>query len=153
MTSCYDVAKYFLTLNANDEEVGELISNLKLQKLVYYAQGFHLAIEGESLFTESIEAWAHGPVVPELYHEYKVYGSGAIPPPDGFDPESIDGETRSLLDEVYAVFGQFSAWKLRNMTHEEPPWTEAYIEGGTGIITKKSMKKYFTTLVQDETED
>lgn len=151
MISCRDVAKYFLTLNANDEEVGELISNLKLQKLVYYAQGFHLAIMDEPLFDSSIEAWAHGPVVPSLYHDYKEYGAGAIPAPIGFDLESIDKETRDLLDEVYNVFGQFSAWKLRNMTHEEPPWKEAF--EGSGIISKTSMKKYFLTLVDDGKED
>lgn len=150
MISCHDVANYFLTLN--DEEVGELISNLKLQKLVYYAQGFYLAVMGENLFEDTIEAWAHGPVIPALYHEYKEYGSGVIPIPPDFDPGIIDSETRSLLDEVYSVFGQFSGWKLRNMTHEEPPWIEAY--AGNKIIKKSSMKKYFLTMVNDgEQED
>lgn len=150
MISCHDVANYFLTLN--DEEVGELISNLKLQKLVYYAQGFHLAIADEPLFIDTIEAWAHGPVVPALYHEYKEYGAGVIPIPDDFDPETINSETRSLLDEVYNVFGQFSGWKLRNMTHDEPPWKEAY--AGDKVISKKSMKKYFLTMVDNgEQED
>ena len=149
MISCRDVANYFLTLD--DEEVGELISNLKLQKLVYYAQGFHLAMMDEPLFADSIEAWAHGPVVPALYHEYKVHGSGVIPVPSDFDPDTIDQETRSLLNEVYNVFGQFSGWKLRNMTHEEPPWKKAY--SGSGIISQKSMKKYFLTMVDDGKED
>jgi uncharacterized phage-associated protein len=143
MISCKDVAKYFLTLN--DEEVGELISNLKLQKLVYYAQGFHLAITGELLFPDSVEAWAHGPVIPILYHEYKPFLNGPIPPPDDFDPDKIDRDTKDLLDEVYKVFGQFSAWKLRNMTHEEPPWKEAWET--TKIISRESMKVYFKTLV------
>jgi len=151
MISCYDVAKYFLSLN--DEEVGELISNLKLQKLVYYAQGFHLAIEGEPLFGEAIHAWAHGPVIPDLYHAYKEFGGGPIPSPDGFDPARIGEDTRALLDEVYSVFGQFSAWKLRNMTHEEPPWLEAYGEGKSGVISKKTMEEYFTTLVKDDEQN
>ena len=66
MISCQDVANYFLSLC--DEDAGDLISNLKLQKLVYYAQGFHLAISGEPLFDEKIMAWEHGPVIPQLYH-------------------------------------------------------------------------------------
>ena len=66
MLTCYDIAKYFLA--QADEEIGDLISNLKLQKLVYYAQGFYLALHDEALFPEDIEAWTHGPVVPVLYH-------------------------------------------------------------------------------------
>ncbi|HOI75196.1 MAG TPA: DUF4065 domain-containing protein [Syntrophales bacterium] len=146
MVSCRDVAKYFLTLN--DPEIGDLISNLKLQKLVYYAQGFHLAIEDEPLFSDSIEAWAHGPVIPALYHDYKCFADGPIPPPDYFDVSNLSEDVRSLLDDVYSVFGQFSAWKLRNMTHEEPPWIEAW--KGDKIISKKSMRYYFKTLLVNE---
>jgi uncharacterized phage-associated protein len=144
MVSCKDVAKYFLTLN--DVEVGELISNLKLQKLVYYAQGYCLAIEDKPLFDDIIEAWAHGPVIPTLYADYRRFSSGSIPPPTDFDIKSINKKTRELLDEVYSVLGQFSAWKLRNMTHEEPPWKEAW-RTHNKIITQESMKKYFKTLV------
>jgi len=142
--SCRDVAKYFLTLS--DEEVGELLSNLKLQKLVYYAQGFSLAINDQQLFSDSIEAWAHGPVIPTLYRDYKPYESAPIPRPDNFNLNRIDPNIKDLLDEVYSVFGQFSAWKLRNMTHEEPPWKEAW-ETNDKIISEDSMKSYFKTLL------
>jgi len=145
MISCFDVAKYFLSLT--DEDSGDLISNLKLQKLVYYAQGFHLAIFDGPLFGDNIIAWEHGPVIPILYHEYKDYGADAIPPQD-FDPAIFSPEIRDLLDEVYSVFGQFSAWKLRNMTHEEPPWKDAY--EGNGLVTHESMKEYFKTLVKND---
>jgi len=64
MLTCHDVARYFLTLMS--EENGDLISNLKLQKLVYYAQGSSLALWGNPLFSEKIEAWLHGPVIPVL---------------------------------------------------------------------------------------
>ena len=77
MIPAIEVARYFLSLT--DEDAGELISNLKLQKLLYYAQGFHLVIYGEPLFPETIEAWAHGPVVTSVYHQYKEYGSEPIP--------------------------------------------------------------------------
>ena len=60
MLSCHDVAKYFLALT--DEDAGDLISNLKLQKLVYYAQGFHLALFDTPMFGEPIEAWTHVPL-------------------------------------------------------------------------------------------
>jgi len=145
MLTCYDVAKYFLSLT--DENLGDLISNLKLQKLVYYAQGFHLAIHGKPLFDEETEAWIYGPAIPELYSGYKKYGSGHIPSPTDTDFSVFDEEIRSLLDEVYAVFGQYSAWKLANMTHEEPPWRDA---AECGTITHDSMREYFKTLLTDE---
>ena len=76
MLSCFDVAKYFATLVESD--AGDSISNLKLQKLAYYAQGFHLAMYDTPLFPERIYAWAHGPVVEELYHAYKKFGANPI---------------------------------------------------------------------------
>ena len=146
MIRAIKVAKYFLT--KAEEEVGDGISNLKLQKLVYYAQAFHLAMYDEPLFGEVIEAWEHGPVVPVLYHAYKQFGSGNIPAPTDFDPEELDVRTAALLDEVYNVFGQYSAWKLRNMTHEERPWAEAYpdVEHGR-VISRDSMRDFYRQYV------
>lgn len=138
MLSCHDVARYFLT--KVDSDVGDLVSNLNLQKLVYYAQGLHLAIYDESLFPESIEAWQYGPVAPALYQAYKEYGSGAIERPLDVDFSLYDERTRSFLDEVYSFFGQFSAIKLANMTHEEDPWKKAPTNG---VINLQSMKEYF----------
>lgn len=146
MLSCHDVAEYFLALT--DEDAGDFISNLKLQKLAYYAQGFHLALYGEPLFKERIMAWTHGPVVPDLYHAYKQYESGPIPPPEVVDFEKYDQRTRELLDEVYQVFGQYSAWKLRNLTHEEPPWLAA--SDHLGEITPKAMQEYFKTQIIED---
>jgi uncharacterized phage-associated protein len=74
-----DVANYFLS--KADPEAGDVISNLKLQKLLYYAQGFHLAIYGERLFIEQIKAWKHGPVVPDIYHHFKKHGEFGLPRP------------------------------------------------------------------------
>ncbi len=141
MLTCFDVAKYFLAMQ--DEEAGDLISNLKLQKLVYYAQGLHLAIYNKSLFKEEIKAWQHGPVIPSLYHQYKRHENGAIPRPTKIDLRKYNKKVQELLEEVYKVFGQFSAWKLRNITHGEPPWKE--VADNAGIITNASMKKYFKT--------
>ena len=66
------VARYFLALTDPDDND---VSNLKLQKLCYYAQGLCSAMRGAPLFVDRIEAWDHGPVVPTLYHEYKQHGS------------------------------------------------------------------------------
>jgi uncharacterized phage-associated protein len=137
--SCHDVANYFLA--SVDTEAGELMSNLKLQKLAYYAQGFHLALYGKPLFGEPIEAWAHGPVVPELYHRFKKFGANAIEQTSieltRYSPAELE-----LLEEVYNVYGQFSATKLRTMTHEEDPWklTPRGLE-----ISHNLLEKFFKT--------
>lgn len=145
MTTAQTVANYFLYKdNLEDESAG--ISNLKLQKLVYYAQGFHLAVFDKPLFKERVSAWAHGPVVPDLYHEYKEYGSNPIPFDEDFDPtDYFDDGQLELLEEVFNVFGQFTAWKLRDMTHEEKPWL-AHEETGTRI-PRKELKAYFKTRI------
>lgn len=69
--SCFDIASYFIE-RANQTK--STINNLKLQKLVYYSQAWHLAIHGIPLFKEDFQAWVHGPVVPELYQKYKGFG-------------------------------------------------------------------------------
>lgn len=147
MLSCDDIARYFLA--QTDEDAGDLISNPKLQKLVYYAQGFCLALYDRPLFPESLEAWIHGPVVPELYRTYQDYAVHPIPRPNDLDFSRYENWVKELLDEVYAVYGQFSAWKLRNMTQEEPPWKNAVSD--RGVIDRQAMKEYFgTLLVRDE---
>jgi uncharacterized phage-associated protein len=95
------------------------------------------------LFDNAIEAWAHGPVVVDLYHQLKQHGSGAIPFLEGFDPETLSVEQLELLDEVFDVFGQFSAWKLRNMTHEEKPWLDH--EHDANQIPLNEITSYFKT--------
>ncbi|MDP9363220.1 MAG: DUF4065 domain-containing protein [Chloroflexota bacterium] len=135
-----DVANYFIWRANADEEYGENITNLKLQKLVYYAQGFHLAWYGEPLFPEPIEAWAHGPVVRPLYFEYQRHGANPLQTPEGFDPGTIDERTRQLLEEVYQVYGQYSAWALRNLTHEEAPWKDT---PRNAAIPHEAMRTFF----------
>ncbi|MGY3232422.1 putative phage-associated protein [Luteibacter sp. HA06] len=130
MAPANDIAKYILSLT--DEESGELISHLKLQKLLYYCQGFALALTGKPMFSERIEAWQHGPVVPDVWQEYRSCGAAAIPRPEGFDPNVIDDVLRDVANEVYTVYGQYSAWRLRDMTHDEAPWKDAKLNSTIG---------------------
>ena len=139
MLSCFDVANYFLA--KVDEEEGEVITNLKLQKLAYYAQSASLAFHNSALFSEALKAWKHGPVVPELYYAYKEYKSSPLPKTMSVSEGVYGAAERKLLDEVYAFFGQYAAWKLRDMTHEETPWLEAFPT--EGVIALSSMRDYF----------
>ena len=145
MVNAKDVAEFFVMKGIQDEE-GAGISNLKLQKLLYYAKGFHLALFDQALFDEKLWAWTHGPVVPVMYHEYKTYGAGPITHLQ-YDPiAKFDEEQLELLNEVWSVFGQFSAWKLRDMSHNEKPWLDH--EGDASMIEDYELASYFKTRVK-----
>ncbi len=136
------IAKWFLAYNRKVMSDGdsEYISNLKLQKLLYYAQGTYYAIKDQLLFSEPIVAWRHGPVVETIYHEYKSNGSNGIVFEEEYDFSCVDSETEKILEDVYDTFGQYSAWKLRNMTHSETPWQNTEIND---IINTELIKDYF----------
>ena len=136
------VAEWFLAYNriAEDEKGAEHISNLKLQKLLYYAQGTFLPLTDAPLFDDEIVAWLHGPVVESVYYQYKNYGSQGISFDDDFDFSEFTPQENELLTEVYDVFGQYSAWKLRNMTHQETPWRTTK---QNSVIQQQKIKEYF----------
>ncbi len=141
MPRSLDVAEYFLLLEGDEGE----ISNMKLQKLVYYAQGFSLALTGKPLFDEPIEAWMHGPVVADLYHRFSEFGGNPIPLSNTFNPSVLSRDHRALIEEVFDVYGQYSAWKLRQLTHEESPWMDNYVEGSySREIPQDEMRRYFS---------
>lgn len=144
MIGIQQVADYFLS-DTNDRDDSD-ISNLKLQKLIYYAQAFHLAIYDAPFFDEDFEAWTHGPVCPEIYHKYKQHKSSPIPLTSDFDSRIFTTEQLDLLAEINDVFGQFSAWKLRNMTHSEAPWLSK--ESLAGVIDKASMMEFYKTQIK-----
>ena len=146
--SAMQIAYWFLARNriAVADLDAELISNMKLQKLLYYAQGAYLAITGRILFSEPILAWTHGPVVESVYHAFKKYGNNGIDY-DGFNLPEFDNETETILEQVYGIFGQYSAWKLREMTHEETPWKST--EQGKEI-NREIIRDYFLENYIDE---
>lgn len=136
------VAKWFLAHNriVAAAEDAEFISNMKLQKLLYYAQGCFLAATDNPIFSEPIVAWQHGPVVECVYHAYKSNGSNGICFDDDFDFSKFTEAENQLLKEVYDTFGQYSAWKLRNMTHNETPWKSTR---QNAVISTALIKEYF----------
>ena len=120
----------------------DVVSNLKLQKLCYYAQGFCLAERGSPLFAERLERWQHGPVVRGLYHAFKQYDHNPIPRPASIRMSTYPEAALELMDRVYAEYGRYDAWALRNMTHREAPWAES---PPSGVISKPRLRKYFKT--------
>lgn len=139
--SASTIAKWFLNhvRQLNSEEDEEYLTNLKLQKLLYYAQGSSLAILNKPLFDDRIEHWTHGPVVPTVYYEYSENKGNPILYDEDYT-ESIDPETNQLLNDVYETFGCYSAWGLRTMTHNEDPWKNT---SRNQVISQESIKDYF----------
>ncbi|MDR3302895.1 MAG: DUF4065 domain-containing protein [Treponema sp.] len=144
MTSVYTVAGFILqTGKANDKEGGcDLITNMKMQKLVYYCQGFYLALYDTPLFAEPLEAWEHGPVCPPLYHELKAHGANPLPYNGDDFYETLNKQEVELILEIYGVYGQFAAWRLREMTHQAPPWRDTPFHQ---VIPHDLMNTYFKT--------
>lgn len=120
LASVINAAHYFLEIQ------GELaaITSLKLQKLLYYGQGYSLGLQGRRLFPDRIKAWEHGPVVPKIWHLYKDYGATPLPRPADFDPFALDPQARLMLERVYADLGELPALRLVELTHAERPWKE-----------------------------
>ena len=126
---------------------GETISNLKLQKLLYYLQGFFIAVFDKKLFEEPIEAWQYGPVVRESYFYFKIFDSASISLKDNENIIDLSISEEELFNEVMTEYGQFSAIKLMNMTHEELPWKKTFNENPQGEITYELLKEYFKTQI------
>jgi uncharacterized phage-associated protein len=146
MNDLNKVANYFIFLH---HESGDLITNLHLQKLMYYAQAWHLALKNKPLFVEDFEAWVHGPVLPSLYQRFKIYRWNPI----GIKVKEPDlpTTTKKHLKEIVKVFGKFSAFELERMTHNEAPWKKArkglpLDVNSSKIISKSSMKSYYSSL-------
>jgi uncharacterized phage-associated protein len=136
---------------------GQEITPMKLQKLVYFAHGWHLAIKDSPLLREHVQAWSYGPVIPSLYHSFKEYGNDPITNLtrewDGEEfsaPLVTDGEVKALLSRVWEVYGRFTAIQLSKMTHEPgSPWDVTWRRcgGRKGTdIPNDEIKAYFLAL-------
>lgn len=140
--SAMDIANHIIAVcQKRDEE----ISNLKLQKLIYYAQAWHLAFYDRPLFRDRVEAWIHGPVVPLVFREFKGYGWKPI---SASASPMLPDRTKLHLREVLRVYGKFDALTLERMTHQESPWRNARNglapdEPSNRVITHEAMKKFY----------
>lgn len=167
--SAKDIANWFLWKNKVEQleneteyddkyEVYEGLSHLKLQKLLYFAQGLSLAINNEPLFSDKIYAWTHGPVVKEVYDKFKKYGRNdielSVNDKEMKIIESIESnsKTSNILNLVYENFGIYTAWQLREMTHvPSGPWeTTVRTKGMDKEIDPKLIRNYFLNNVIED---
>ena len=141
MASVHDVAAYILQKRG-------VMTAMKLQKLVYYAQAWSLVWDDKPLFAERIEAWANGPVAPALYERHR--GEFNLSTWDG-DPGQLDVRERETIDAVLAFYGDKSSQWLSDLTHAESPWRDARngLAPGTpsqSEITHAAMAEYYAGL-------
>jgi len=101
---------------------------MKLQKLCYYSYGYHLAWEDRQLFPERFEAWANGPVCPELYRQHRGRFQLSRDDIKG-DPGSLERGERESVILVLDAYGDLSAHQLSTLTHQESPWRSARQRG------------------------
>jgi len=124
MINCQDVARYFIIRAYEDGREAEM-TNMKVQKLLYYAQSLYLALHDSPLFEDEIQAWRYGPVCPPAYRIYSEFEAQQLPIPKKDFLGSISQEIKKLLEEVWEYFGEYHAYQLSGMTHLEFPWKKA----------------------------
>jgi uncharacterized phage-associated protein len=141
------VANYFLDLAANE---GRSLDPMGIEKLVYFAHGWHLAIFESPLVPQPVEAWQYGPVFRDLYQSFKEFGTSWIKRPamaNGVAPRIENSEdtkeTRALLNRVWNIYKNYSSIQLSNLTHlPDSPWTITR-ENNETVIDNSLIEQYF----------
>lgn len=146
--SVFTIANWFIRKGRQD---GAEMSPMRLTKLVFFSYAYNLALNDRRLFVASIEAWKYGPVLPMLYHEYKVFGSQIIPMTACRSDSGIDVPLRSedeqFLENVYQVYRAYPTLDLSAITHNEnSPWDVAN-KRGESIITDEMILAYYRPLL------
>ncbi len=150
MTQVNHIADFILL---TCQEAGDCLTNLKLQKLLYYAQAWYLALNNKRLFNGLFEAWIHGPVHAQTYQRFKKYGCNPI----GYTPKAvpeIPDEEKQHIRDVLDVFSSFSAYDLERMTHQESPWINARgnllpDEPSNEKISEEDMRQFYQRLSEE----
>ena len=160
--SASTIANYFIERCTAEHVTG--MTQMKIQKLVYLAQGFSLALfNADILGGEDVAAWKHGPVIPSLYHSLKSYGNSVVnelitETYEEFDGggavipkiDSGDDETRATLDIIWRLYKNKTAAELRNLTHEKnTPWALSYCDGERNtVIPRYRIKGFYDVLFE-----
>lgn len=144
---------------AKCDNAGDLLTNKKLQKLLYYIEAWALVHMG-SIIDDDFEAWVHGPVIPSVYQEYKKFGYSPIRITYPGDMDStaylahfnIDPQYVTLIEQVLQKYGGLSSYQLEHLSHRELPWVEARqnlspVDNCSTLISKATIKDYYTSLI------
>lgn len=140
MYSVINVAEHIIMYY---NRMNKTISNLKLQKILYFVQAEFLVSKDEPCFEERIEAWDFEPVIPEVYHKYKVFGGASIPHVEKEYVSPFKPNDQELIEGIVKECAKYSASTLVEITHRQTPWQEVYSPHCIGIITNESIKRFF----------
>lgn len=143
------VAQFFLEKDSEREESD--VTQLKLHKLMYFAQANYLSAVGKPLFDSTIEAFEHGPIIAKIYQKYRKYKKQIIVAAEkrqgnhlGHSRVEIPSFEREYLEDVWEYFYEYSASQLRNMTHNDAPWADNYEKGKAHIsIDNEEIKAWY----------
>jgi len=142
------------------EKTGANLTHMQLQKLVYLAHGWNLAVNGEPLVEDDVEAWDYGTVFRKLYDALKIYGGRPITSrlkwgddtPFGYEGATeacvdLDTKEKDVVDKVWELYGSFPAFKLSALTHaDDGPWRKNFQAGRNKVIPEGEICEYFVRL-------
>ncbi len=140
MYSALDIARYIIWRENSEERP---VSNLRLQKLLYFVYVCFLCTFQRRCFAEPIEAWTFGPVVPIVYGEYKIFGSSAISSPQNFSDSFLTVQHRENINHMLDSCAALSTGDLVERTHSQTPWIAAYNNPFNHRITDEAIRNYF----------
>ena len=149
VVSVLDVAQYVLSKQSSP------VTTMKLQKLCYYSQAWHLAWTGSPLFRERVLAWANGPVVRELFEQHRGKYAVTRGQLHGGDPLALSADQAETIDAVLDAYGSMSGARLSVLTHAETPWKAARgsiaEDARSGaVISHQAMRDYYTTVAASD---
>ena len=142
MYNALDIAKYIVIKCMND---GRPITNLYLQKLLFYIQREYLFSTDEPLFRDSFEAWKFGPVVPKVYYRYCGFGGNEINFLIDTTIQKIDQEDKKIINRITEAKRDLMPWDLVRETHQKGgAWDRVFNngDGNRGLITKEYIRRY-----------
>ena len=157
------IANEFIRMAAAD---GKGLTQMQIQKLVYIANGWNLAIHGRPLTADEPQAWAYGPVYSELHRALRAFGRNEVSReirnedfiPGVFEDDPADvaianltDDERAVVQRVYADYGRFHAFQLSALTHREgTPWTQVYKDGSGKFdeIPSEMIRDHFVELAR-----
>lgn len=139
------VANELLRL-ARDE--GCELTNMQLQKLVFFAHGYHLALQNEPLYFEETRAWPFGPVIPDLYEHLQKYGSSGVTNNlPAFD--QMNDAQRNIIKIVWDSYKHYNAWRLSDISHRPgSPWEQVWKYDRFGRIELATVRDYYRELLR-----
>lgn len=140
-----NIANNFIMLCQEDDGTEPPITNMKLQKLLYYAQGWYLATENKPLFKEDFKKWQYGPVCVEVYEQFKYFGGTPITSYATGVKSTLDDYTAEFIKLIWDIYKKYSAIELSNLSHIEDPWKNAEMYQ---VISKEAIMDFFSKKLQ-----